>query len=83
MHYKRVGKTGWQVASLGFGCMRFHDAESAAASVRRAIELGVNYFDVAPAASNRPARKEPAYRTTIPDVTPDRWRKPLPPVRAG
>jgi len=29
--------------------MRFDDEESAAAAVRRAIELGINYFDVAPA----------------------------------
>ncbi|MHC4563625.1 MAG: aldo/keto reductase [Planctomycetota bacterium] len=48
MEYRRVEKTGWDVSALGFGCMRFEDAETAAAAVRRAVELGVNYFDVAP-----------------------------------
>ena len=48
MEYRRVEKTGWDVSILGYGCMRFHDAESGAAAVRRAVQLGVNYFDVAP-----------------------------------
>ncbi|HDZ22511.1 hypothetical protein LCGC14_0456330 [marine sediment metagenome] len=48
MDYRHVEKTGWDVSALGFGCMRFHDAETATAAVHRAVELGVNYFDVAP-----------------------------------
>ena len=48
MQYQRVEKTGWDVSILGFGCMRFADGESARAAVHRAVELGVNYFDVAP-----------------------------------
>lgn len=48
MRYRRVEKTGWDVSILGFGCMRFHDADTARAAVHRAVELGVNYFDVAP-----------------------------------
>jgi hypothetical protein len=48
MDYRLVGRTGWNVSSLSFGCMRFADDETAAAAVRKAIELGVNYFDVAP-----------------------------------
>lgn len=49
MEYHEVGKTGWKVSALSFGCMRFQDADSAGEAVRKAIELGVNYFDVAPA----------------------------------
>lgn len=49
MRYQLVPKTGWDVSKLSFGCMRFKDEETAAEAVRKAIELGVNYFDVAPA----------------------------------
>ena len=49
MNYHLIERTGWQVSSLSFGCMRFADDETAAAAVKKAVELGVNYFDVAPA----------------------------------
>jgi predicted aldo/keto reductase-like oxidoreductase len=49
MKYKYVPKTNWQLSALAFGCMRFKNEESAVAAVRKAISLGVNYFDVAPA----------------------------------
>ena len=49
MDYHIIEKTGWEVSTLSFGCMRFADDETAAAAVRAAIDLGVNYFDVAPA----------------------------------
>ncbi|MCL2352768.1 MAG: aldo/keto reductase [Firmicutes bacterium] len=51
MRYKLYGNTGKSVSVLGFGGMRFLDGDSvedAAAIVRRAGELGVNYFDTAP-----------------------------------
>ena len=48
MEYRHVPKTGWDVSILSFGCMQFADADNAADAVRRAIKLGVNYFDVAP-----------------------------------
>jgi len=49
VQYRLVKKTGWNVGQLGFGSMRFEDADTAAEAVAKAIELGVNYFDVAPA----------------------------------
>ena len=49
MQYHHVEKTGWDVSTLSFGCMRFANAPTAATAVRKAIEVGVNYFDVAPA----------------------------------
>ena len=49
MQYHHVAKTGWDVSALAFGCMRFASATTGAAAVRKAIEVGVNYFDVAPA----------------------------------
>lgn len=49
MDYRLIERTGWQVSGLGFGCMRFADDDTAAAAVKKAVELGVNYFDVAPA----------------------------------
>lgn len=48
MDYRFVEKTGYNISALSFGCMRFRDEETAAEAVRKAIELGVNYFDVAP-----------------------------------
>ncbi|HHW09820.1 MAG TPA: hypothetical protein GXX29_07595 [Firmicutes bacterium] len=49
MKYKFIPKTKWHLSALAFGCMRFKNEETAIAAVRKAIELGVNYFDVAPA----------------------------------
>lgn len=43
-----VPTTGWDVSALSYGCMRFQSEETAIEAVRRAIDLGVSYFDVAP-----------------------------------
>lgn len=54
MLYKEYGKTGKKVSVIGFGGMRFvkdgksYDTERCAEIVRKANELGVNYFDTAP-----------------------------------
>lgn len=58
MQYVEYGKTGLTLSRLGMGCMRLpsqevdgktiYDKEAGIALIRRAIELGVNYFDTAP-----------------------------------
>ena len=58
MQYVNFGKTGIKVSRLGMGCMRLpsyikdgktvYDEEKSVALIRRAVELGVNYFDTAP-----------------------------------
>jgi predicted aldo/keto reductase-like oxidoreductase len=58
MQYVEFGKTGIKVSRLGLGCMRLpsyekdgktvFDEEQGIALIRRAHELGVNYFDTAP-----------------------------------
>lgn len=55
MEYRTLGKTGLRVSALGFGCgnvgglmIRGTPADRERA-VARAIELGINYFDTAPA----------------------------------
>ena len=48
MQYRLVPKTKWNVSALSYGCMRFKDEASAFEAVNKAIDLGVNYFDVAP-----------------------------------
>lgn len=59
MKYKEYGKTGKKISRLGFGCMRLPridkenmksdlDEEKSIELLRRAYELGVNYFDTAP-----------------------------------
>ncbi|MCX7921425.1 MAG: aldo/keto reductase [Clostridia bacterium] len=54
MLYKDYGKTGKKISVIGFGGMRFeksgdkYDFDKCAQIVRKANELGVNYFDTAP-----------------------------------
>ena len=55
MHYQEFGSTGINVSALGFGCMRLPmtvkdgkdvvDDEKATPLLRRAVELGINFFD--------------------------------------
>lgn len=57
MIYRKFGNTGEQISTLGFGCMRLPeieengaflvDQDKVNAMLRRAYELGVNYFDSA------------------------------------
>ena len=53
MQYRILGRTGLKVSALGFGGMRFKmagehvDQEQTVAVLRRAMDLGVNYFDSA------------------------------------
>jgi aryl-alcohol dehydrogenase-like predicted oxidoreductase len=50
MEYKQLGRSGLQVSVVGLGCMNFgmmNDEGESAAIVNRALELGVNFFDVA------------------------------------
>jgi hypothetical protein len=49
MEYRRLGKTGLDVSAIGMGCVQLASSrtEVATAIVRRAVELGITYFDVA------------------------------------
>jgi aryl-alcohol dehydrogenase-like predicted oxidoreductase len=53
MQYRKLGRTGWKVSSISFGCWAIggtwgpvDDSESLKA-LHRAVELGVNFFDTA------------------------------------
>ena len=54
MNYREVGNTGVRVSDIGFGCggnaglMVKGTPEQQRESIRRALELGINYFDEAP-----------------------------------
>lgn len=58
MKYRLLGKTGLKVSEIGFGCgsigglMVRAPLETRVAAVRRALELGINYFDTAAAYGN-------------------------------
>ncbi len=53
MRYRTLGKTGLSVSALGFGCMRLPmkdnrvDRSLSTPMLRRAVELGINFFDTA------------------------------------
>lgn len=63
MQYKQFGKNGPMVSRLGFGCMRLPsvgqgadkrcDDETCIPILRRAFELGINFFDTAWGYTNR------------------------------
>ncbi len=54
MKYRVLGKTGWKVSVLGFGAAPLGgthgkvDEKDAVRAVRTAIDLGINFIDVAP-----------------------------------
>ena len=49
MQYRELGLTGLKVSRIGLGCVQLASSrtEVAVPLVRRALDLGVNYFDVA------------------------------------
>lgn len=48
MQYRRLGNTGKDLSAIGFGCMRLpQDNDLAVPMIRRAVELGINYFETA------------------------------------
>src|SRR5271169_1724203 len=52
MHYRKFGRTGWNVSEIGYGMWGLagwtgsDDAESLA-SLQRSVDLGCNFFDTA------------------------------------
>ncbi|HEY54200.1 MAG TPA: aldo/keto reductase [Caldilineae bacterium] len=53
MNYRTFGRTGWQVSEIGFGAWAigadwgYVDEDDAMATLHRALDLGVNFFDTA------------------------------------
>jgi aryl-alcohol dehydrogenase-like predicted oxidoreductase len=52
MKYRTFGRTGWQVSEIGYGMWGMggwtgSDDEESMRSLRRSVELGVNFFDTA------------------------------------
>jgi len=52
MNYRRFGRTGWKVSEIGYGMWGLagwsgSDDKETLASLHRAVELGVNFFDTA------------------------------------
>ncbi|MGB6431067.1 MAG: aldo/keto reductase [Candidatus Acidiferrales bacterium] len=52
MNYRRFGRTGWNVSEIGYGMWGMagwsgSQDEESLASLNRAVELGVNFFDTA------------------------------------
>ncbi len=53
MEYRELGRTGWKVSTISFGCWAIGDAwgtvddRESLAALNRALDLGVNFFDTA------------------------------------
>src|SRR5438309_5696611 len=53
MNYRTLGRTGWQISEIGFGSWGIGgdwgptDDKTSLATLNRAIDLGVNFFDTA------------------------------------
>ncbi len=53
MQYRELGRTGWKVSTMSFGAWAIGSAwgsvddDESAGALRRAVELGVNFFDTA------------------------------------
>ncbi len=49
MKYRRLGKTGLKVSTIGFGAIKLPsvDQETATATINRELDLGVNFIDTA------------------------------------
>lgn len=52
MHYRKFGRTGWQVSEIGYGMWGMggwtgSDDEESLASLQRSADLGCNFFDTA------------------------------------
>jgi len=61
MDYNNLGHSGLKVSAVGLGCMNFHtmnDAAESAAIVHKALDLGVNLFDVADVYGDRGKSEE-------------------------
>ncbi|MFB0502292.1 MAG: aldo/keto reductase, partial [Candidatus Bathyarchaeia archaeon] len=70
MERRRYGRTGVELSVVGFGgiVVMDEDSSSAARIVARAVERGINYFDVAPTYGNAEVRLGPAlepYRESV------------------
>ncbi|HLI35203.1 MAG TPA: aldo/keto reductase, partial [Terriglobia bacterium] len=59
---RRLGKTGWDLSILGLGGIVVMDSDQAIANntVAQAVDLGINYVDVAPSYGNAQERLGPA-----------------------
>ena len=54
MKYRELGRTGWQISTVSFGCWAIGghgwgdvDENESIAAVRRAFELGITLYDTA------------------------------------
>jgi aryl-alcohol dehydrogenase-like predicted oxidoreductase len=61
MRYRRLGRSGLQISEIGLGSWLTYggyvDTQRAGACVRRALELGVNFFDTADSYGNGAAER--------------------------
>lgn len=74
MIYRKFGKTFCNISAIGFGGMRFEDdPEKSAKLIKRAYELGINYFDTAP----KYGKSEDFFGIALQDMFKTKTQKPF------
>ena len=75
MNYRRLGKTGLKVSEIGFGCGNIGGLiirgthEDQLNAVKRALKMGINYFDTAPSYGD--GRSEIHLGNVLAELNPD------------
>src|SRR4030095_7150663 len=91
MEYTRLGSTGMKVSRICLGCMGFGDAErwvhkwvlneeDSRPIIRKALDLGINFFDTANVYSSVERLREPGrgrhrHQALQPDARGTEWRR--------
>lgn len=86
MEYRSLGKTGFKISALGFGCasywgMALYSEKEASSLVHRAVDQGVNFFDTGHSYSLGNA--EPRLGRILKDISPSVRRELLISTKAG
>ena len=79
MEYRELGRTGWKVSTIGLGTWAMGslwgpvDDRESLATLNRALDLGVNFFDTADVYGSEPLMGQLRRQRHEPFTSPPRW----------